>query len=169
MGSFGLSICHSTQRPTFTITMTTSTTTSEVIQSPASQVPGSRKPGGGLFTIRCNPIASPHIQSVSTYHSGDIKCPLGRFRKTVSMLPPCVLMIPDNNVRLLLTPNFHWQLKSTWLIVDCHSPMHKLRLILPTIRPWYKDFKNIVFSSRSERMEGSSLCSILKQALHLLT
>ena len=144
------------------------TTTTEVIQSTASQGPGSSRLGGGAFTIRRNPLPNAHIQSVSTHHSGGIKCPLGRFRNTVSMLLPCVLLISDNKVRLLLTPSFHWQLKSTWLILDCHSPLHRPRLVLPPIRLLYKDSKNIAFSSRSERMEGISPCSILKQPLHSL-
>ena len=143
------------------------TTTTEVIQSAAPQGPVSSKLGG-LFTIRCNPLASPHIQSVPTYHSGDIKSPLGRFRNTVSMLPPCVLLISDNKVRPVLTRSFHWQLRSTWLILDFHSPMHKPRLMRPTIRRLYKDSKNIAFSSRLEGKERSSPCSTLKQPLHLL-
>jgi len=143
------------------------TTTTEVIQGTAPKGPGSSMLGG-LFAIRCNPLASAHIQSVSTYHSGDIKSPLGRFRNTVCMLPPCVLWSSDNIVRPLLTPSFHWQLGSTWLILDYHSSMHNPRLSRPTIRRLYKDSKNIAFSSRSERKERSSPCSILKQPLHLL-
>lgn len=150
-------------------TNTMTTTTTEVIQS-AAQGPGLGKLED-LFTIRCNPPASALIQSVTTYHSGDIKSPLGRFRNTVSMIPPCVFLISlisYNKVRLLLTPSFHWQLRSTWLILDCHSPMHKARLMRPIIRRLYKDSKNLGFSSRSERMEGISPCSILKHPLHLL-
>ena len=132
------------------------TTTTEVIQSATSQGTGSSKLGG-LFTIRRIP-PSAHVQSVSTYHSGEIKSPLARFRNTVRMLPLCVLLITDNKVRPLLTPSFPWQLKSTWLILDCHSPMHKPRFLMLTIRRLYKDSKNIAFSSRSERKEGSPPC-----------
>ena len=96
------------------------------------------------------------------------KALLAGFETQSVYFPACVCLISDKKVRHLLIPSFHWQLKSTWLILDCHSPMHKARSVMPAIRRLYKDSKNIAFSSRLERMEGNSPISILKQPLHLL-